>query len=196
VTNLVESPTVISGSFSDAFLHLPATVLVMVMRKHQRYFPVYSASTGALSNTFVAVSNGPVDVSTVRAGNEAVLRARFQDASFFYQEDLKMPLEDFVPKLRGTVFQYKLGSMYDKVLRTRGLVPRVAHALGLDDEGVVATASEAAYLGRADLATAVVTEMTALAGVMGRHYASKQGKPEVCYFAMATAASHLLGADG
>ena len=80
VVGLVEAPNVIRGAFSADFLQLPAEVLVMVMRKHQRYFPLYDRTTGALLNSFVTVANGACDADTVRRGNEAVLRARFQDA--------------------------------------------------------------------------------------------------------------------
>ena len=177
VLHLVESPTVVAGTFSETFLDLPEPVLVTVMRKHQRYFPAYSADSSTLTNTFVFVANGAIDVDTVRVGNEAVLRARFQDAEFFYAEDLKSPLETFLPKLKGTVFQRALGSMYDKAQRSRALVPAVAKELSLED--AAAAAEQAVVLGKADLATAVVMEMTSLAGVMGKHYAERQGLDQV-----------------
>lgn len=178
VANLVEAPTVIRGTFSADFLRLPADVLVMTMRKHQRYFPVYSAAGGDLTNAFVTVANGAVDVDVTRAGNEAVLRARFEDAAFFYDDDLKRPLAEAVPRLAGTLFHRELGSMLDKSRREVALVGPLAELLGLPEAR--GAAEQAAGLAKADLATAVVTEMTSLAGVMGRHYAEKEGLPEVC----------------
>eukprot|EP00892_Ulva_mutabilis_P006376 jgi/Ulvmu1/410/UM001_0417.1 len=176
VTNLVEAPTVIRGTFSEEFLRLPPDVLVMTMRKHQRYFPVYAGAGSGLTNAFVTVANGPVDVDVTRRGNEAVLRARFEDAAFFYDDDLKQPLAEFVLKLAGTLFHRELGSMLDKSRREAALVPQLAGLLGL--EGARAAAEQAMGLAKADLATSVVTEMTSLAGVMGRHYAEKEGLPE------------------
>ncbi|KAG1677161.1 hypothetical protein FOA52_000967 [Chlamydomonas sp. UWO 241] len=173
VSNLVESPTVITGAFDPSFLQLPSEVLVMVMRKHQRYFPVFGKD-GALMPAFVTVANGPVSTPVVAAGNEAVLRARFEDAAFFYREDLKQKLADFRPKLNGTLFQKDLGSLLDKSNRVEGMVTTLAVAAGLQE--AAATATKAAHLAKADLATATVTEMTALAGVMGRHYATVQGE--------------------
>eukprot|EP00798_Chlamydomonas_sp_ICE-L_P032510 gene32510-17216_t len=174
VSNLVESPTIVAGSFDPSFLVLPRDVLVMVMRKHQRYFPLFAAdSEEQLLPNFVTVANGPVDPPTVAAGNEAVLRARFEDAAFFYKEDLKQPLEDFRPKLKGTMFQKDLGSLFDKTERVEKLVATLASATGM--ESATATAVAAAHLSKADLATSTVMEMTALAGIMGRHYALMQG---------------------
>lgn len=175
VANLVESPTVIRGSFDSAFLDLPDDVLVMVMRKHQRYFPVFSAD-GKLLPAFITVANGPVDPAAVAAGNEAVLRARFEDATFFYKQDLEQQLADFKPKLKGTLFQKDLGTIFDKNLRVEALTPALADAMGFSS--AKGTAAAAAALCKADLATSTVTEMTALAGTMGRHYAQKQGLPE------------------
>ncbi|GAX84334.1 hypothetical protein CEUSTIGMA_g11756.t1 [Chlamydomonas eustigma] len=175
VCNLVEAPSIMEGSFNESFLELPEEVLVMVMRKHQRYFPVFSEATGKLLPIFLTVANGPIHVATVAAGNEAVLRARFEDASFFYKEDLKQRLEQFRPKLQGTLFQRDLGSMLDKSDRCEALVGPLAQAVGF---GVQAAemARAAAHLAKADLATSTVMEMTALAGTMGRHYAYKQGE--------------------
>ncbi|PRW56476.1 Glycine-tRNA ligase chloroplastic mitochondrial [Chlorella sorokiniana] len=175
VANLVESPTVVLGTFDPAFLALPREVLVMVMRKHQRYFPVYKHQSDELLPFFVTVANGAVDLPTVQAGNEAVLRARFEDAQFFYQNDLTTPLREARPRLAGTMFQKDLGSLLDKSARVEALVPSLAAAAGL--EGAVAVAAQAAHLCKADLATSMVTEMTALAGTMGRHYALKEGLP-------------------
>lgn len=174
VANLVESPTVVLGSFDPAFLRLPREVLVMVMRKHQRYFPVYRPQSDDLMPHFVTVANGEVDVPTVKVGNEAVLRARFEDAQFFYNADCQRSLEDVRPKLDGTMFQKDLGSLLDKAQRVETLVGPLAEAAGL--EAARSVAEKAAHLCKADLATSMVMEMTALAGVMGRHYALREGQ--------------------
>jgi glycyl-tRNA synthetase len=148
------------------------------MRKHQRYFPVCAPQSDALLPAFVTVANGPVDQPTVRAGNEAVLRARFEDAQFFYRADGQRTLEDVRPRLAGTMFQKELGSMLDKCNRIEAMIKPLASATGL--ESAITTASDAARLCRADLAMSVVTEMTELAGIMGRHYALREGQsPEV-----------------
>jgi glycyl-tRNA synthetase len=182
VSGLVESPTVVLGAFDAAFLELPRAVLVTVMRKHQRYFPVLApggaeggAGAGALLPLFITVANGAVDAAAVRAGNEAVLRARFEDAAFFYRADVAAGLEAARPRLAGTTFHTDLGSLLAKSERVEALVPALAALAGA--EGAAAAAGAAARLARADLATAVVTEMTELAGEMGRHYALLEGAP-------------------
>ena len=175
VTNLVEYPTAIMGSFAQDFLKLPKEILVMVMKKHQRYFPVEDAKTGQLLPSFVTIANGEIDEATVRGGNEAVLTARFEDADFFYKLDMQKRLSDFRPLLQGTMFQKDLGTMLDKADRTDALVGDLAEAMGL--AGAREVALQASHLSRADLATSVVTEFTALAGVMGKHYALKDGAP-------------------
>lgn len=182
----MEAPTVILGTFSEEFLRLPADVLVMTMRKHQRYFPVYESEAAGLTNAFVTVANGAVDVDVTRRGNEAVLRARFEDAAFFYDDDLKRPLADYVPKLEGTLFHRDLGSMLDKSRREAELVPALAQLLGLG--AASDAAQQAVRLAKADLATAVVIEMTSLAGVMGQHYAEQEGLPDVRCFPSCPAA--------
>lgn len=174
VANLVESPTVVVGHFDPKFLSLPQEVLVTVMRKHQRYFPVIDAAGKALLPAFVTVANGEIDEATVRGGNEAVLRARFEDAQFFFDEDRGTTLEEVRPRLAGTVFQKELGSLLDKSERVEKLIVPLAHLTNLSP--AIGVATKAAHLGRADLATAMVTEMTELAGTMGRHYAILEGQ--------------------
>lgn len=146
----------------------------MVMRKHQRYFPVEDPATGKLLPYFVTVANGAVDPAVVRRGNEAVLRARYEDARFFYRQDTARKLESFRPQLSGTVFEKRLGSLLEKSDRVEKLVGPLAAMLGLAS-GDAEDAVEAARLARADLATSLVMEFTALAGVMGRHYAEREG---------------------
>ncbi|GJP65606.1 hypothetical protein CLOP_g22478 [Closterium sp. NIES-67] len=177
VANLVESPVPLLGSFDPSFLDLPPEVLVMVMKKHQRYFPVEDAASGKLLPHFVAVPNGRLDEAAVRAGNESVLRARYEDARFFYDSDTAHPLESFREKLRGITFQAKLGSMLDKSERVEAITPLLCTALHLSPS-LSAAAQQAARLCMADLGTAVVMEFTGLAGIMGRHYAEREGLGE------------------
>ena len=176
VTNLVEQPTAFLGHFEEAYLSLPADVLVAVMKKHQRCFPVVDGE-GRLLPHFIAVRNGGDEhLDVVRQGNEEVIRARFADADFFYREDTKRPLEAFLPRLDTLTFQEQLGSMLDKTRRLEGLVPELAGMLGLSDEEA-RTAARAAHLCKADLATEMVIEFTTLQGVMGREYALRAGEP-------------------
>ena len=174
VTNLVERPTPLLGTFEERFLALPPMALVAVMRKHQRYFPVYKGEK--LLPHFIAVRNGDdAHLDIVRDGNEHVIRARFADAAFFYDKDIKRGLAEFVPELDKLTFQTKLGSMLDKTRRLERLVPLVAGMLGLGAADR-ATADRAAALAKADLATSMVVEMTSLQGKMGGHYALRGGE--------------------
>jgi len=178
VTNLVEQPRAIGGSFDPAFLELPEDLLVTVMRKHQRYFPVHAGpdATAKLLPAFVALVNGAgLDAEAVQHGNEAVLRARLADAAYFWKRDRRQPLEAFSAHLDGLTFQADLGSMADKVRRLERLVPRLAARLGI--EGVdLAHAVRAASLAKSDLATAMVVDFTSLQGVMGSEYALLSGE--------------------
>jgi len=184
VTNLVERPTALLGSFEPGFLSLPQDVLITAMRKHHLYFPVTSQD-GRLLPHFVTVRNGDdLHLDTVREGNEEVLRARFSDARFFYEHDTQKALEDFLPRLGTLTFQEQLGSMLDKSRRLEQLVARVGRALGLD-ENEQAVALRAAHLCKADLATQLVIEFTTLQGTMGRHYALRSGEPESVALAIA-----------
>ena len=174
VCNLVEVPTALRGIFDEDFLQLPREVLVAVMRKHQRYFPLEDEA-GQLLPWFIAVRNGDdKHVDNVIAGNEHVLRARFSDARFFLEEDLRKPLAEHMPRLATLTFHERLGSMLDKNRRVAGLVPVTGRIPGLAPS-VIGTAEEAAQLARADLATQMVVEMTSLQGVMGREYALRSG---------------------
>eukprot|EP00250_Pteridium_aquilinum_P020301 c24776_g1_i2 orf=1-3474(+) len=175
VANLVEAPNPLLGSFDASFLDLPAEVLMTVMRKHQRYFPIEDPERGGLLPAFVAVANGNVDEALVRKGNEAVLRARYEDAKFFYHSDISKPLADFRPQLEGILFQEKLGTMLDKSIRVEKMISELGELLGLDSESI-AVARCAAPLAYADLATTVVMEFTSLAGIMGKHYALREGQ--------------------
>lgn len=179
VTDLVEQPLHLLGRFDPAYLDLPAPVLVTVMKKHQRYFPVVDAQ-GNMLPYFVAVANGADrDRELVVRGNEAVLRARYADAAYFVRDDRKRPLEDFNKDLATLTFQEQLGSMLAKVYRLEKLVEPVAVQLGLSPDEVRA-ARRAALLAKADLATHMVVEITSLQGIMGEIYALSSGEaPEV-----------------
>jgi glycyl-tRNA synthetase len=178
VTDLVEYPTALLGHFEEAYLTLPKDVLVTVMRKHQRYFPVLAPNgSSRLLPYFIAVRNGGSEyLDVVRAGNEGVLRARFADAAYFYKEDSAHKLAEFTPRLSTLMFQARLGSMLDKVHRVERLVPVVAGMLGLN-ASEMATAQRAAALFKSDLATQMVVELTSLQGIMGREYALLAGEP-------------------
>jgi glycyl-tRNA synthetase len=178
VANLVERPTALLGSFEPAYLALPQEVLVTAMKKHQLYFPVVQGEDEKLLPNFVTVRNGDdLYLDVVREGNEEVLRARFADAKFFYENDLRKPLEGFLPRLDTLTFQERLGSMLDKSQRLEKLVMVVGQALGLD-ETELAVAQRAAHLCKADLVTQLVVEFTSLQGLMGRHYALQSSEDE------------------
>jgi glycyl-tRNA synthetase len=177
VTNLVERPTALLGRFEDKYLKLPREVLVTVMRGKQRYFPVEGAD-GRLLPYFVTVRNGDEQhLDTVRHGNEEVIRARFSDADYFFSQDTKKRLADFLPRLGTLTFQEKLGSMLDKNERLVRLIEPLGALLRLP-ETEIAIAQRAAHLAKADLATQMVVEMTSLQGTMGREYALLSGYPQ------------------
>jgi glycyl-tRNA synthetase beta chain len=174
--HLNEYPVVFYGSFDKEFLDIPEEVLVLSMAKNQRYFPVRDEN-GSLMANFVGVSNNKAkDMSIVREGNERVLRARLYDASFFWKEDLQKSLDVLADELRSVTYQEQLGSVYDKVQRTREL------ALWLTDElslaGKRPVVERAAVLAKADLVTSMVYEFADVQGVMGREYAKRAGEPE------------------
>ncbi|HYO80915.1 MAG TPA: glycine--tRNA ligase subunit beta [Bryobacteraceae bacterium] len=171
---LTEFPTPIRGSFDREFLQLPQEVLTTVMRHHQRYFAVRNPD-GSLKPEFVAVMNTSGDPDgLVRHGNERVLRARFNDARFFWSVDVQRPLADRLEDLRNVTFQAQLGSYHGKVERTVGLVRNIAASAGANDQFAV----RAAQLAKCDLTTEMVKEFTELQGVMGGLYARASGEPE------------------
>jgi glycyl-tRNA synthetase len=178
VTHLVERPTALRGTFDPAHLALPRDVLIAVMKKHQRYFPV--ERDGKLLPYFIAVRNGDDrHLELVREGNAHVLRARFADADFFVREDVKHTLADFRPRLATLTFQQKLGSVLDKVERVEKLTAALVGPLRVD-EAEARAAQRAAHLCKADLATKMVVEMTSLQGIIGAEYALRSGEaPEV-----------------
>ena len=177
VANLVEAPTALRGAFNASHLELPREVLVSVMKKYQRYFPVWAGKDSQnLLPYFIAVRNGDHEgLDLVAQGNEHVIRARFADAAFFVREDLKKPLAAYVPQLRALSFQVKLGSMLDKTRRIVALVQDLSQLLNVSPSELT-TALRAAELCKADLATKMVVEMTSLQGLMGRYYALVSGE--------------------
>ncbi len=184
VTNLVEYPTAILGRYDEAFLALPAPIVITAMKQHQRYFAVlHPENPERLLPYFVAVINNPqADPALVRRGLEEVLVARLEDARFYFETDTRRKLEDRVEDLKGIVWFKGLGSVYDKVQRVRALVE---HLIGLL-EGKVSLDAEAlrraALLYKTDITTEMIRdgkEFTKLEGTIGRYYALKDGEPEV-----------------
>ena len=174
VANLVESPKVFLGEFDPQYLDIPQEVLMAVMKKHQRYFPVLD--DGNLMPYFVGVHNADVeDSDLVIQGNEKVISARFADASYFVEADSKHNLQEFRQDLARLVFQEQLGSMLDKSDRIEIIAVDLAKYFGLKTEQI-ATVTRAAHLSKADLSTQMVVEMTALQGVIGREYAIRSGE--------------------
>ncbi len=179
VLYLVEYPTALCGKFDEKYLKLPEEAVITPMRDHQRYFPVKGAE-GKLLPLFITVRNGGKEyLETVQHGNERVLRARLEDAQFFFDEDRKKSLEEHREKLKTVVFQQGLGTMYEKSERLAALSDFIADALGEQaDEKARKHAHRAALLCKADLVTGMVTEFTELQGIMGREYARLDGECE------------------
>ena len=177
VTNLVEYPTVFVGQYNPEFLSLPKHVLITTMQKHQRYFPVEDDQKNLLPY-FIAVRNGDRQhLDQVIRGNEKVLQARLADARFFYEEDLKLPIEDAVKQLDRIVFQKELGTVGERVIRIRRLAEFIASELKLDRE-IKALIDRAAQICKFDLVTQMVDEFSNLEGYMGYIYAKAAGEDE------------------
>ena len=179
VVNLSEYPQPLVSTFDEEFLQVPEEIIVDAMLMHQRYFPLYDAA-GELTNKFIIVSNGnPECAATIIDGNERVVRARLDDAKFFYEEDLKHPLESYIEKLDKVVFQESLGTVRQKAER----LEKLACALSADAQLSAADAADAkraARLCKADLVTNAVIEFTSVQGVMGSYYAAASGEtPQV-----------------
>lgn len=174
VLYLVEYPTALCGKFDEKYLALPAEAVITPMRDHQRYFPVLK--DGQLRPLFITIRNGGKEhLETVQHGNERVLRARLEDAQFFFDEDRKKTLEQHGEKLKTVVFQDGLGTIYDKALRLEVLAGYIADAVAANEQDKK-DAVRAAKLAKADLVTGMVTEFTELQGVMGREYALLDGE--------------------
>jgi len=172
VTALCEWPSALLGSFDEAFLEVPPEVLIETMEKNQKYFPVLDDS-GRLLPRFITVSNiESREPELVRAGNERVIRPRFADAKFFWEQDLKHPLADRIDALDSIVFQHQLGTMRAKAERIASLAGHIAAALHEDTD----LAERAGRLAKCDLVTQMVAEFPSLQGTMGRYYAERAGE--------------------
>jgi len=178
VSFLVEYPFVVVGKFDSSYLSVPREVLVTAMREHQRYFSVLNPD-GSLAPRFVAINNTFREgLATFASGHERVLKARLEDAKFFFQEDMKVPLEKRVDTLKEVIFHAKLGTSYEKVQRIIMLSEFLSETLNKE---VAATTKRAATLCKADLVTEMVGEFPSLQGTIGRIYARLSGEAEeVC----------------
>jgi len=177
VTALCEWPTAILAAFDEQFLAVPREALIETMQKNQKYFPVF-ADDGGLLPRFITVCNiESRDPDQVRAGNERVIRPRFADAAFFWDQDRRHPLEALYGRLDQVVFQDRLGTLGDKSARVAQISRHLAGHLGLDEE----LAARAARLAKCDLMTHMIFEFPNLQGVMGRYYAEHAGEdPCIC----------------
>ncbi len=183
VTGLAEWPVVLLGKMDPAFLDLPAEVIQLSMRVHQKYFAVRDPKTGGLAPNFVVVANIEAKDGGVKIaeGNSRVLSARLNDARFFWDNDLETPLETMGEKLAKIDFKKELGTIADKVERVAALATELAPKVGADP----ALAERAARLCKSDLVSEMVYEFPELQGVMGRYYALKQGEDEAVANAIA-----------
>ena len=174
VTALVEIPVVLAGNFEPSFLTVPAEALISAMQSHQKYFCLED-NEGKLLPSFITVANiQSTDPSQVIAGNEKVIRPRLADARFFYETDLKSPLDSKLDQLQTIVFQEKLGTVFDKSIRVQTLAVYIAELIGANAE----YCSRAALLAKCDLVTNMVGEFADLQGLMGSYYAKADGEPE------------------
>ena len=173
VTFIVEYPVAVVCNFDEEFLTIPQEVAVTVMETHQRYFALYKKEDGKLINKFITITNYiGNEFENIKAGNLRVIKARLDDAVFFFKEDTKKPLENYVESLKGMTFQKGMGSVYDKTQRIIKLSEKINSS---------ETVKRTAELCKADLATNLVFEFTELQGFIGADYARVSGeKPEVC----------------
>lgn len=175
VVNLCEYPSVLVGRFDEEFLDVPHEIICESMLSNQRYFPIYGAD-GNLTREFVVVGNARPECSDVVVdGNERVVRARLYDAKFFYDEDLKVSLEEFRSRLASVTFQEKLGTVLQKSDRIERLAAAIAREAGVEEQTAL-DAQRAAYFAKADLVSSAVVEFTSQQGVMGGYYASAAGE--------------------
>ena len=175
VNNLVEYPTVFAGSFDEKYLSVPDQVLITSMKDHQRFFYV-TDQNGKLLPNFVSVRNGNTEyLENVIQGNEKVLTARLEDAKFFYEEDQKQSIADYVEHLKKVMFHDKIGTIYEKMARVRLLAAQIGKFVGLNDQEL-ADLDRAAQIYKFDLVTGMVGEFAELQGVMGEIYARLQGE--------------------
>lgn len=177
INYLVEWPTALCGGFEESYLALPDAAIITPMKDHQRYFPLVDQE-GKLLPMFLTVRNGSdYSIEVVQAGNERVLRARLDDAKFFFNEDRKKPLIDRQDGLTKIVFQEGLGNLADKTERLLKLGRVFGEECGLHEDAAVVL-ERATELAKTDLTTGMVTEFTELQGVMGKEYALLDGESE------------------
>lgn len=175
VTNLVEWPTAFAGGFDDKYLAIPDEVLITSMRDHQRFFYV-SDEAGKLLPHFISVRNGNDNhLENVISGNEKVLAARLSDAMFFYEEDQKQTINDYVERLKTVSFHDKISTMYEKMQRVTAIAGKLGQTLGLT-EAQLKDVTRAAQIYKFDLVTGMVGEFAELQGVMGEKYALLNGE--------------------
>ncbi len=176
VAGLVEWPVTLMGTFDQAFLSIPDEVIRATIRNNQKCFVLRDPQTARLVNKFILVANEEAidGGKAIVAGNERVIRARLSDAKFFYETDLKTPLEDRLPKFEQIVFHEKLGTQAERIARITALAGQIAPIVDADR----AKAERAAQLCKADLLTEVVGEFPELQGLMGRYYAEAQNEDE------------------
>jgi glycyl-tRNA synthetase beta chain len=181
VSNLVEWPRSICGSFDTEFLDVPAEALIASMQDHQKFFPVVSADSGELLARFITVANlDSQDFDAVRKGFERVIRPRLADARFFWDQDNKSPLESWLPLLDTIVFQTKLGSVGDKSRRIEHISKKIADITDISETA----AGRAAILCKCDLVSQMVGEFPELQGIMGRYYATQSGEDQAVALAI------------
>jgi glycyl-tRNA synthetase beta chain len=172
IANLTEWPVALACTFDRDFLGVPPEALVMTMETNQKFVPVFDAD-GRLTEHFIGVANiESKDPSEIRKGYERVIRPRFADAKFFYDEDLKTPLAGYQDALKSVTYQQSLGSVWDKSVRVAELARVIANRVGVD----AALATRAASVAKCDLLTRMVGEFPELQGVMGRYYATASGE--------------------
>ena len=193
LTNMIELPNVILGGFSEKYLELPPQILTTVMKKHQRYLPV--RRHGELLPYFISVANGNCDRELVRAGNEAVLRARYEDATFFWHADLKLSLEQHRSALIKLTFEERLGSMRDRSSRISEVASKLAECACLSSKDRL-TVARAGELAKFDLASQMVIEFSGLAGTMAREYALRAGEATEVAEALAEMEQPRYAGDG
>ena len=175
IVYLVEYPNAILGKYDKRYLELPKDVLTVVMEKHQKYFPVFKNKDELLPLFIVIINNSKEYASKIKEGNENVLRARLEDAKFFYQEDQKTSLEKRVDKLKNVIFQENLGNLLDKTKRLELLCEYIADVLQIEQKEKK-DLLRSAHLCKADLVTEMVKEFPELQGIMGKEYAILYGE--------------------
>ena len=175
IVYLVEYPNAILGKYDKKYLELPKDVLTVVMEKHQKYFPVFKNKDELLPIFIVIINNSKKHASKIKEGNENVLRARLEDAKFFYREDQKIPLEESVDKLKNVIFQEKLGNLFDKTKRLELLCDYISDSLRVKQK-VKKDLLRSAHFCKADLVTEMVKEFPELQGSMGKEYAILSGE--------------------